>query len=207
MNGRGELRNLPDEELVRLALARPSADGGASAAGELLGRYRGRVYAWCLRHVGEHERALDLAQEVLLGAYRRLDSYGGHCPFVCWLWVIARNRCVSELRRPSLLRDDGFDLDTVASAQPGPDRELEERLDEERLLAIMRSSLDAVESRALWLRCFERMPVDAITQALDLTDASGARGALQRARRKLRRALAAEGIMPPDATAVGEEEP
>jgi RNA polymerase sigma factor (sigma-70 family) len=184
-----DLRNRTDDELLRLALADPAAGDSRRAAGELLGRYRGRVYAWCLRHVGEHEHALDLAQDVLLSAYRNLDRFGGRCPFVCWLWMVARNRCLSELRRPSLWYDEEFELETVVAPQPGPDREFEERFDEERLLALMRDSLDPVEHRALWLRCFELMPVEAITAALGLTEASGARAVLQRARRKLRSAL------------------
>jgi RNA polymerase sigma-70 factor, ECF subfamily len=184
-----DLEDRSDEELVRAALADPDAESGRQAAGELLGRHRGRVYAWCLRHLGDHERALDLAQEVLIGAWRRLDTFGGQCPFVCWLWAIARNRCLSELRRPALLRDEGFDLDELPTARPSPDRELEDRLDEERVLALVARHLDPVEQRALWLRCFERMPVDAITLALGLTEATGARAVLQRARRKLRAAL------------------
>jgi len=43
---------------------------------------------------------------------------------------------------------------------------------------------------ALWLRCFEHMPVDEIGRVMRLENASGARGLLQRARRKLRAALA-----------------
>jgi DNA-directed RNA polymerase specialized sigma24 family protein len=42
----------------------------------------------------------------------------------------------------------------------------------------------------LWLRCFEKVPVDEITRMLGITEASGARGVLQRARRRLRAALA-----------------
>jgi hypothetical protein len=42
------------------------------------------------------------------------------------------------------------------------------------------------------LRCFERMPVDRITETLCLENASGARGLLQTARRKLRAELERE---------------
>ena len=49
---------------------------------------------------------------------------------------------------------------------------------------------DAREQEAIYLRCFERLPVDEITSLLSITGASGARGLLQSARRKLRAALA-----------------
>ena len=59
------------------------------------------------------------------------------------------------------------------------------------LVDLVADCLDGVERQALRLRCFERMPVDAITTALDLKESTGARAVLQRARRKLRAALAA----------------
>jgi len=55
---------------------------------------------------------------------------------------------------------------------------------------VIEASLDSVEQQAIRLRCFERMPVDAITRALDIRGSAGARAVLQRARRKLRAALA-----------------
>jgi RNA polymerase sigma factor (sigma-70 family) len=201
------LGNCSDDELVRLARLDPAAAGSRQAAGELLGRHRGRVYSWCFRQVGEHELALDLAQDVLFGAYRNLDKFGGRCPFVCWLWMVARNRCLSELRRPSLWCDDEFDLEAVAASQAGPDREFEERLDEERLLQLMQAALDPVERQAIWLRCIEKMPVEAVTIALDLTAASGARAVLQRARRKLRSALDRQADAEFDAPKTGNESP
>lgn len=180
-----------DDELVRRACAAPDELARRRAASALLGRYRVRVYAWCRRHVGDHDRALDLAQEVLLLAYRHLASYRGRSPFAGWLWAVTRNRCLNELRRPRLLGDDEVDLDALPSSGRRPDELLEEALGEEALVALIRETLDPTEQQALRLRCFERMPVDAITRALRIREASGARAVLQRARRKLRAALAA----------------
>jgi len=177
-----------DRELVRLAREQADQPAGRRAAADLLGHYRGRVYAWCLRHMGDHEQALDMAQDVLLKAYRSLDSYSGRSPFVGWLWAVARNHCLSELRRPGLLVDEGYD--GLAAGEPGPDLALEQKLDEERLVALIESTLEPTERQAIYLRCFENMPVDAITQALGIHEATGARAVLQRARRKLRTALA-----------------
>ncbi len=89
----------------------------------------------------------------------------------------------------ALLVDDQFDPDDRASGQVLPDQDLENRLAEEELLALIRVSLDEVEQQALWLRCFEKMPVDEITMLLGIEEASGARAVLQRARRKLKAAL------------------
>lgn len=183
-------RETSDQDLLRQALDNPDSPEGRQAASALLGRYRNRVYIWCLRYVRDHEQALDMAQEVLLSAFRNLGSYGGRSQFGSWIFSIARNRCLSELRRPGLLVDEDVDPDDRTSSQVLPDQDLENRLAEEELLELIRARLDQVEQQALWLRCFEKMPVEEITLVLGITEASGARGVLQRARRKLRAALA-----------------
>lgn len=191
MSRQEEIRAKIDGELVRIACDPADEAAGRRAAAELLGHYRGRVYAWCLRHLGDHEQALDMAQEVLLKAWRSLPAYRGDSPFVAWLWTIARNRCLSSLRRPRVLIEEGYD--GLEAGDPRPDEALEQKLDEERLTALIETTLEPVERRAIVLRCFERMPVDAITQALDIREKTGARAVLQRARRKLRAALADAG--------------
>lgn len=179
-----------DRDLLRRAQGDPDGDDGRRAASDLLERYQRRVYLWCFRYVRDHERALDMAQEVLMKAYRSLAGFDGRSGFGSWMFMITRNRCLSELRRPSLATDDRLDPDETAQSRPGPDLELFDRLDEEEVLGLITNRLDAVEQRALWLRCFEKLPVDAITAILALEESTGARAVLQRARRKLQRALA-----------------
>lgn len=182
-----------ERTLLRRYRDDPSGEDGLCAASDLLGRYRRRVYLWCFRFVREHEQALDLAQEALLKAFRALDSHDGRADFGAWLFVVTRNRCLDELRRPSLATDALTDPEFLHSPNPDPEAELLDRLDEEAFLALVNEHLDRDERTALWLRCFEKTPVDEITSLLDLQETSGARGLLQRARRKLSRALAARG--------------
>ena len=178
-----------DRDLLRCALDDPDGDAGRHAASDLLARYQRRVYLWCYRYVRDHERALDMAQEVLMKAYGSLATFDQRAEFGSWIFAIARNRCLSELRRPSLVLDDLADPDAGATPRPGPDVELLDRMDEEALLGLIDDHLEPVERSALWLRCFEKLPVDDITAMLSLDEASGARAVLQRARRKLVRAL------------------
>ena len=81
------------------------------------------------------------------------------------------------------------DLDGLAARGQDPEQAYLDRLDEETVLGLIRNHLEPQEQEALWLRCFERMPVDAITEILGINEASGARAVLQRARRRLRAAL------------------
>jgi RNA polymerase sigma-70 factor (ECF subfamily) len=181
---------LPDEELLRIARQDPGTAPARHAASQLLGRYRGRVYAWCRRYTRNHERALDLSQEVLTNAYRALGGYEGRAPFSAWLFVIARRQCIRAMRPRRLTRDDDAVVERISDPRPGPDRWVEERHDSDRLLRAMSTLLDAKEQDAVWMRYVECASVDEITRALGLTTLSGARGLLQTARRKLRAALA-----------------
>jgi len=179
-----------DEALIREAVREPDGRASREAASELLGRYQQRVYLWCYRYTRERERALDLAQDVLARAWQALPSFGHRSKFSWWLFVITRNRCLNAVKAPSLLRDEEAELDSIASSAPGPAEAFEREQDEAATLRLMEEHLDEQERMALWLCCFERMPIDGITRALQLTNATGARGLIQRARRKLRAALA-----------------
>src|SRR5512134_2498205 len=96
----------PDGELLETARRRAGEPEGRNAAGELLRRHRQTVYVWCHRYVKDHERALDMAQDVLLQAYERLDQFEGRSAFSSWLFVIARNRCLNEMRRDHRYDDE-----------------------------------------------------------------------------------------------------
>jgi len=187
-NARDDL-DTSDERLLETALAARDDATRQSVASRLLGRYQRRVYLWCFRLVRDHERAMDLAQDVLVSAWRNLDSFSGRARFSSWLFAVARNRCLSELRRPLIAFDPEVELEGLRDQGRGPEQELLEKLDEEALLALIRDELAPAEQEALWLRCFEGVPVESITEILDVREASGARAVLQRARRKLRAAL------------------
>ena len=188
---RTDLESSTDEALASLV-----SGGGADAhvaMATLLARWRGRVYLWCRRFTRDHERALDLAQDVLLLVHRSLGQYEGRAPLGAWIFTITRRACIRAMRPVSMTRDDDADSEALHDTRPGPAEQFEQQADEERLLNLMREHLSPEEQRALWLRGVERMPVDEITQRLGVTGASGARGLLQTARRKLRSALGEAG--------------
>ncbi len=178
-----------DEELVGIATGGRDTPAGRRAATELLGRYRRPVYIWCYRYAGDHDRALDLSQDVLLSAWQKLETFAGRSKFSSWLFSITRNRCLNEVRRVNLFGGGEPDYERVVDTRANPGRELEEREDEARLVELIETALEPIEQRALWLRCFERMSVEEITRMLEIESTSGARGILQKARRKLKAAM------------------
>lgn len=185
-----ELTHVGDEDLLARWQRAPGEPDARRAAAELLGRYRQRIYRWCRRYVRDHEQALDLAQDVLLTAFQHLDGLPPGTCFGAWVYTVTRNRCLVEIRRLRVRATEPADLDAVPDAARDPEEQLLEDLAEERFLDLVHRTLDPLEQEAIALRCFERLPVDEVTAILELTSAAGARGLLQRARRKLRAALA-----------------
>jgi len=176
-----------DDALLAQARNDPNSADARRSVGELLSRYRRPVYLWCFRYVRDHERALDMTQDVLLSAYRRLPEFEGRSAFSSWLFVIARNRCLNEMRNDA--RRDATDPDTLFDDAVSFDERIDAEMRGERLLTLAARVLDATEQKAIWLRYSEQLAVEDITALLGLDQKSGARTVLQRARRKLRAAL------------------
>lgn len=178
-----------DSQLVIQAQTRWDEPPGRRAAAELLTRYQQPVYQWCMRYARDHDAALDLAQDVLLKAYEKLKGFEQRSSFSSWLFVMTRNHCLNEQRRKKRFVDADVDFDGYDAGETPPDEQLIEIESEEQLLEVIRRTLDEHEQRALWMRCVERLSVDEITETMGIADRSGARALLQRARRKLARAM------------------
>jgi RNA polymerase sigma-70 factor (ECF subfamily) len=187
--GYNEPDSMTDEQLVGVIQAGEPGAVTRAAAEELFSRYRRRVYAFALRYLRSHDLALDASQDILLAAFEKLDTFGGRSDFSSWLFAIARNRCLNVLQSTRSWKKDEAALENITDGSILPDRRIEEQEDKDRLFALMRRTLEPLERKALSLRCFEKVSVDEITRLLKIESASGARGILQKARRKLRAAL------------------
>ncbi|WP_282940880.1 sigma-70 family RNA polymerase sigma factor [Paenibacillus sp. RC67] len=73
--------------------------GNLEAYSPLIEKYKGRIYGLMYRMVGHAQDAQDLAQEAFIKAYSRIDSFQDNTHFSSWLFRIASNHCLDELRR------------------------------------------------------------------------------------------------------------
>lgn len=85
---------LTDAELVALALT-----GSQEAFRELVTRFERPVYSLVARMVHDSATAEDLAQEIFVKAFRRLDTYDPARKLSSWLFKIAHNTTIDFLRR------------------------------------------------------------------------------------------------------------
>jgi RNA polymerase sigma-70 factor (ECF subfamily) len=73
--------------------------GDRSALEILLTAHYDRVHALCRRMLGNEADALDATQDALLSAVRAVTRFDGRSSFGTWLYRIATNTCLDELRR------------------------------------------------------------------------------------------------------------
>jgi RNA polymerase sigma-70 factor, ECF subfamily len=81
------------------ALASLAADGDRDALEILLERHVDRVHAICRRVLGNPEDALDATQEALLSVARAIGRFETRAAFTTWLYRVATNAAIDELRR------------------------------------------------------------------------------------------------------------
>jgi RNA polymerase sigma-70 factor (ECF subfamily) len=179
----------PDDELVRIAKRHPQDPAALDATDRLLRRWQGRVYGWCMRQLGDRERALDVMQEVLVSAYRGMPSIDDPARFPGWLFSITRFRCISEIRRRGPRWEPDEVLEGLPDETDGPEQQLARGIQSERIRAAIDATLDDEEKLTVVLRYWEGLPIDEVTRLAGIRGSSGARGVLQTVRRKLRNAL------------------
>ncbi len=91
-------RQLSDERLVELSL-----DGDEGAFGVLVRRYQRRLTAFLSQLVGDIELARELSQEAFVRAWSALERFNPKYRFSTWLFRIAHNLGIDQLRRRRLL--------------------------------------------------------------------------------------------------------
>jgi RNA polymerase sigma-70 factor, ECF subfamily len=109
----GELAVLDDRALVSACVA-----GRREAFDELVVRHRRAVYQLCLRFLGSHEDAADLAQDVFLRAYRAMPQFKGDAAIGTWLHRIAVNACLNRLGGRSHRTEPIDERQAPASREP-----------------------------------------------------------------------------------------
>jgi RNA polymerase sigma-70 factor (ECF subfamily) len=108
-----------------------------------------RVYAVCLRMVGNTTDAEDLTQEVFLLLLRKLHTFRGDSAFSTWLHRLTVNLVLMHLRKKSL---------PVVSIEANPDRDENARslsIDVGAPDPFLEGSIDRLNLQ----RCIERLPV------------------------------------------------
>src|SRR5215471_18346475 len=81
------------------ALLEETLAGDEDAFAELVGRYRNQITSYIYRMTNDYDGAVDLAQETFVRVYRAADRYQRTYAFSTYIYRIATNLAISELRK------------------------------------------------------------------------------------------------------------
>jgi RNA polymerase sigma-70 factor, ECF subfamily len=118
-----------DAELAVLA-----AGGDQNAFAELMTRHRPRLYAVCRRVTAHDQDAQEALQETMILAWKRLGEFDGRSSVGTWLYRVATNAAIDEVRRRKRAPEPAEELPET-SAGRGADGAVVARLDVDRALA------------------------------------------------------------------------
>ena len=181
------------DEDVRLMLAFGAGDAAAFDA--LFRRWSAPLLRYLERMVRDRAAAEELVQEVFLRVHRARDRYAPEARFSTWLYRIATNLALNELRRPRLRRPhrstDDEDAAPLVADTPAADDVADAR---RRGAAAWRElgQLPEKQRAALCLSAVEGLSYAEVARALDVTE-KAVKALVHRARSTLAQRLKTEG--------------
>jgi len=133
---------LSDIELVKMTLA-----GDRQAYRQLVEKYQQRIYSIAFGVLHSREDSLDVVQDVLIKAYRKLDKFRGTSSFYTWLYRITVNMAIDCCRKRKRTVEVEYD-DQIGT---------EEEVDRRSLQATSENPAESLERKEL-----NKMVMDAI---------------------------------------------
>ena len=175
-------------------------DGDEAAFQEIVRRYRNPITNFVYRMIDDYERSVELAQETFIRVYTSASRYQANYSFSTYIYRIATNLAISELRRRKrrkmvslfspFTNDDGEAIEIdPPDANPLQDEAL---IEGERRKAVARAitSLPEKYRAAIVLRDVEGLSYDRIAEVLKLSEGT-VKSRINRARNLLKEKLSA----------------
>ncbi len=156
------------------------AAGDRQAFAVLFDRYHTSVSRFALRFVGDRERAEELTQDIFVKLYRHAKGYRPTAKFKTFLFRVASNHCLNEVRRgeyrvahttTSEPEEDGGGPELVGGEGDRPDQALAGR-ELERAVGEALKAMSERERAAFTMCRFEGMAYRDIAEALEASEAA-----------------------------------
>lgn len=169
----------PDDK----ALIEAFQAGDEFAFVSLYNRYKGPVYAFCVKMLLDRAPAQDVMQETFLRVYENRDRLHSTSSFKSWLFTIARNQCLNQLRRSNrqVPLGEGEDTPEVFFDTPVFNLEKSERIE---LVSHFLAQLKPDYREVLILREYHNLSYEEIA-AITRSTLSAVKSRLFKARRRL----------------------
>jgi RNA polymerase sigma-70 factor (ECF subfamily) len=159
-----------DEDVRRMLAFR---EGDMDAFDALFQRWAGPLLRYLERMLHDAASAEDLVQEVFLRVHRARERYRPEARFSTWIFRIATNLALNELRRPRR-RDPHESLDAENGPEPSaPATAIDEFVDAKRMAGDVERALRSLPERqraALWLGAVEGFSYAEVGASLDVSE-------------------------------------
>lgn len=165
------------------ALIEAFQEGDEFAFVGLYNRFKGPVYAFCYKMLLDRAQAQDVMQETFLRVYENRDRLMKTSAFKSWLFTIARNQCLNQLRQSH--REVGLGQDIVERL-PSSETPFT-KMDKSEQVAFVTAFLHALKPEyreVLVLREYQNLSYEEIA-AVTRNSISSVKSRLFKARRKL----------------------
>ncbi|MFO0547993.1 MAG: sigma-70 family RNA polymerase sigma factor [Polyangiaceae bacterium] len=184
-----------DRELIDRARG-----GDAEAFGLLVRRHQRRIFRLAVHLTRNASEAEDVTQETFVRAYQALDRFDGRSEPFTWLYRIAVNLSLNQIRArktklKTSLDDDARLVSLLAENRPSLSRNPEGSSDEKRIAQTLLDGIDALSDTlrtTLVLVCVDGVSHEDAAKILGCPEGTVA-WRVHEARRKLRAYLAERG--------------
>jgi RNA polymerase sigma-70 factor, ECF subfamily len=174
-----------------IAVIRRAQRGDEQAFTLIVRAYEAPIFNYVLRMVGNRTLAEDLTQDVFLRVFQGLRGYSSRARFTTWLYQVAKNRVVDELRseerrpRALVMIDDAPQLEVVDAP-----------IELNEAISVLWRSVEELSpdlKEALLLRDISGLSYNEIADTLDVTLAT-VKWRIFKAREEVQRALEEQGV-------------
>jgi RNA polymerase sigma-70 factor, ECF subfamily len=178
-------------------LAQQTLSGDQQAFEGLVNRYHTVLFNFICHFLGDYDQACDILQQVFLQLYISLPTLRTGEPLKAWLFRVARNRCLDELRRKRAIHFSELEMvsdeDEISplAAMPDPGPLPEDLAEHHDVQDALRAAIDGLPPKfrsVVLLRYTAQLSFSEIGHVLHMPEAT-AKTYFQRAKPLLRVAL------------------
>jgi RNA polymerase sigma factor (sigma-70 family) len=160
-----------DEQLISHIL-----ENDKDALGELYNRYFKKVYQKCFSILKENDIAFDVAQDSIMKAFDKLESFKGNAQFSTWLYIITHRDCLAYLRKKNKtamqsLEENTQEDEDIKESDFVSQHEHEEA-DQENIMFALIEHLPAEEKSLLLLKYQQGKSIEDLQASYHLTSSA-----------------------------------
>jgi len=148
--------------------------GDTAAFATLVDKHKDMVFTICVKIVRKAEDAEELAQDVFLKVYEKLESFRGDARFSTWLYRIAYNAAISKTRKRRL-EVEALDDFTINNYSVDDIKEELQTIDKEEQQVLLKKAMESLsDDDYLIIKLFylKELPVKDISEITGLSQAN-----------------------------------